>query len=286
MDLTGQVAVITGGTSGIGEQLAKDLRTRGARVVVCGLTSASFEQDGIDVKICDVRNDVQVQEFFAGVLARFGAIDILINNAGAAVYRAFEESSVEEVMDILNVNLGGPYRCAKAVLPTMIRQKRGLIVNIASIGGELIITPNAAYCGAKHGLVAWTKAVRHELGRFNIGVMAVCPDHVPTQFQDHPTFRRRDRYRRQKARLTVSAVSSAILRAMKYNRPVTYIPHWLGVVVWASQAFAWLFQPVWRRIIAKRMTELYSEIAAEERTAADSAAAFAAAPRERSFTPK
>jgi short-subunit dehydrogenase len=267
--LRGKVAIVTGGTSGIGEQVAKDLEGHGARTIACGLSAVAFPNNRIDVQVCDVRSNDQVARFVEYVLARYGTVDILINCAGFAVYRPFEESPASEVLDILDVNLGGAFRSVKAVLPTMIARRQGAIVNVASIGGELIVTPNAAYCAAKHGLVAWSKAMRYELARFNISVMAVCPDHVPTHFQDHSTFRRRDKYRKPKqASLTVERVSAAILSAIERKRTLTYVPRWLGLVVWGLSVFPRLMEPFWNRMISRRMDQVYAEIAAEQDAAA------------------
>src|SRR5260370_26385916 len=124
-------------------------------------------------------------------------VEVLIKNAGYDGYRPCEESSAAEVLDILDVNLGGAMRFAKACLPAMIRQRSGRIVNIASVAGGLIITPNAVYCAAKTGMVAWSKALRHEVARFNVAVNVVLPGLTATQFHNHPTFRRRDIYRKK-----------------------------------------------------------------------------------------
>ncbi|MBE3142947.1 MAG: SDR family oxidoreductase [Planctomycetes bacterium] len=146
------VIVITGGTSGIGKQLARDFANQGDHVVVCSDNSQSliqtqtgFEQAGlkVDTQECDVRSTEQIDLLVDYILKNYGHLDILINNAGYAVYRPFEESSVEEALDILDVNLAGAMRCAKAFLANMIERRSGRIVNISSIGGETIITPNA-----------------------------------------------------------------------------------------------------------------------------------------------
>ena len=268
------VILITGGTSGIGKQLAKDFANQGAHVVICSddlqsLAQAhvEFKQRGfkVDIQECDVRSAKRVNRLADYTLKQFGHLDILINNAGYAVYRPFEESSVEEVLDILDVNLAGAMRCAKAFLPSMIARRSGCIVNISSIGGETIITPNAVYCAAKHGMVAWSKALRYELAHFNVKVNVVCPGHTKTNFHDHPTFRRRDPYRRKDARsLTVQQVSTAVMDAIKTDRVVTYVPWWQGLVAWSLNALPFLTLPVWDRICRKRVEQLYEQIELEK----------------------
>jgi short-subunit dehydrogenase len=268
-----QVVIVTGGSSGIGKQVALDLLAAGAIVTVTGhdegrLTEAraelasSFPQ--VEAAVCDVRSASAVVRTVDGVLARRGRVDALINNAGYAVYRPFEESSVDEVVDLVDVNLSGAMRMTKAVLPGMIARRAGRIVNISSIGGEAIITPNAVYCAAKHGMVAWTKALRHELAPFGVRASVVCPGHTLTHFHDDPTFRRRDPYRGKPSRsMSADRVSRAILDAMRRDRVVTYVPAWLGLMTWTLNALPFVTRPVWDRIASRRINQLYEQIDAE-----------------------
>jgi short-subunit dehydrogenase len=275
MSFSSQVIVITGGSSGIGKQLAHDFLTRGAQVVIVSDDTAKLDRayrelqavsSGIEAVACDVRNQPQVQSMVNSVLSRYGHVDILINNAGYAVYRPFEESTVEEVTDILDVNLSGAMRCAHMFLPSMISRRSGRIVNVSSIGGEVIITPNAAYCAAKHGMVAWSKAIRYELAPFGISVNVVCPGHTKTNFHDHPSFRRRDRYRGKNSRsLAVESVSAAVFDAIERDSIVAYVPKRLSLVVWALNGFPFVTQRLWDRIAQRRVEQLYEEINSERR---------------------
>jgi hypothetical protein len=274
-NFAGKVVVVTGGTRGIGKQLAKDLLGLGAQVIICSSQPLNVEQahaelkqiaSRIDALVCDVRDTEQVNRLANHVLTRYGCIDILINNAGYAVYRPFEESSIEEVLDLVDVNLSGAMRCTKAFLPSMIARRSGRIVNISSIAGETIITPNATYCAAKHGMVSWTRAIQYELAHFNIGVNVVCVGHTKTSFHDHPTFRRRDVYRKKGARLlTVEAVSAKIIDAIRKNRVVTYVPWWQRLVVWALNALPFVTMPIWDRVMQKRIAQLYEQIEIEKK---------------------
>lgn len=270
---TEKVVVITGGSSGIGKQVAGDLLRRGAYVIICSTEQTMLEEahtelqlisHRIDSFVCDVQSTEQVFRLSQYVLERYRHIDILINNVGYAVYRPFEESSIEEIFDIVDINLFGAMRCAKVFLPNMIARRCGRIVNISSVGGEMIITPNAAYCAAKHGMVAWTKAIRYELAYYNISVNVVCPDYVRTNFQNHPTFRRRDVYRGKRVRsLTVKAISEKILDAIRRDRIVTFVPSWTRLIVWALNALPFITGPAWDRIMKKRVFQLYEQIEVE-----------------------
>jgi 2-hydroxycyclohexanecarboxyl-CoA dehydrogenase len=268
-----QVVIVTGGSSGIGKQVTRDLLAAGALVTLTGHDpvrvdaahkeiASTFPQ--VDAAVCDVRDMGQVGKTVEDVLARRGRVDVLINNAGYAVYRPFEESSAAEVLDLLDVNLAGAMRMAKAVLPGMIARRSGRIVNIASIGGETVITPNAVYSAAKHGMVAWTKALRYELGRFGIRATVVCPGHTITHFHDDPTFRRRDPYRgRQSRSMSVERVSTAILESIRRDKIMTYVPAWLGLMAWALNALPFVTRPMWDRIANRRIEQLYEQIDAE-----------------------
>jgi short-subunit dehydrogenase len=269
----GRTIVVTGGSSGIGRQVASDACACGATVVITShdeqrlrQTEAELRAAGLHIHAfcCDVRDARQVAGLVAYVEQTCGHLDILINNAGYAVYRPFEESTVDEILDILDVNLAGAMRCAKAFLPGMTSRRSGRIVNVASIGGELIITPNATYCAAKHGMVAWSKAIRYELEPFGVSVNVVCPGHTKTHFHDHPTFRRRDASRHPKRRsLSAAAVSAAILDGIRRDRVVTYVPRWHALVVWALNVFPFLSSPLWNRVSRRRIDQLYARIRAE-----------------------
>ena len=270
----GRTVVVTGASSGIGRQVAGDVSALGASVVITSHDEGRLRQTEAELRTaghrinafcCDVRDRAQVASLAQYVEQTCGHADILINNAGYAVYRPFEESTVDEVLDILDVNLGGAMRCAKAFLPGMIARRSGRIVNVSSIGGEVIITPNAAYCAAKHGMVAWSKAIRYELEPFGVAVNVVCPGHTTTHFHDHPTFRRRDADRNPRRRsLTPVAVSAAVLDAIRRDRPVTYVPGWHALLVWALRVCPLLTDPLWDRISRKRVNRLYAQIGAEQ----------------------
>jgi len=268
-----RVVVITGGSSGIGKQTARRLLERGASVVITSHDANRLEQaraelhgtsPNVDAVAFDVRISEDVTRAIGQILDRHQRIDVLINNAGYAVYRPFEESDVAEIVDLVDVNLTGAMRVAKAVLPSMIARRAGRIVNVSSIGGETIITPNAVYCAAKHGMVAWTKALRYELAHFGLSANVVCPGFTVTHFHDHPTFRRRDPYRRAGRKpMDVDVVARSILDAIEYDRLVTYVPRWQALVAWALAALPWATMPVWNRIARRRVAQLYEQMDAE-----------------------
>jgi short-subunit dehydrogenase len=199
-EFDGKLFVITGGTSGIGLALARALYQRKARIVV-----VSHQQTRIDrvladfggptskfgAFVCDIGNSDDVVKASAAIMAAYGLPDILVNNAGYATYRTFEQEALPEVERLISVNFSGAIRMTHAFLHGMIERGSGSIINVASIAGALPMTPNALYCAAKHGMVAWSKCLAMETRRFNIHVGVVCPGRVETNFFSHETFRRR-----------------------------------------------------------------------------------------------
>ncbi|MGB0126685.1 MAG: SDR family NAD(P)-dependent oxidoreductase, partial [Rhodocyclaceae bacterium] len=181
-------AVVTGGGRGIGAAIAHDLVAAGARVTLIGRSLATLQQT---VKALDKRGrvqafaaDVSEKEAVGGSLSRarakFGEVAILVNNAGQAESAPFLKTSEALWQHMLDVNLTGAYLCTHAVVPDMLHQGFGRIVNIASTAGLTGYPYVTAYCAAKHGLVGLTRALAIEFAEKNITVNAVCPGYTET----------------------------------------------------------------------------------------------------------
>ena len=158
------------------------------------------------------------------LLRQHGPPDVLINNAGFAVYRAFEQSDAAEIERLVEVNFAGHIHCTKAMLGGMIARRHGQIVNIASVAGLFTITPNALYGAAKSGIIAWSRALRVELDRYGIGVSVVCPGRVETPFFNHETFKRRKDRRETALTVSMPDVVDAVLDAIRRNREIVVVP--------------------------------------------------------------
>ena len=236
------IVVITGGSSGIGKSLARALLAAGASVTIVGHQALHLEEALEELKAvsgsvstlqCDVSDLSQVREMVARQL-EIGLPDILINNAGYATYTPVEQASSEEIEHLIGVNLVGAMYVTREFLPSMIARGRGQIVNISSVAGKLIITPNATYCAAKHGLVAWSEALRAELHRFGITVQVVCPGRVETPFFDHPSFVGRPASRITSFSVPLERVTRATMDALSSNRFLTYMPRWFWLATWMN----------------------------------------------------
>jgi 3-oxoacyl-[acyl-carrier protein] reductase len=194
IDLAGQRAVVTGGAQGFGRAITERFVASGARVAIwdrdleLAQRTAAELGDRVAAVACDVTEPAAVATACDATLAELGRIDILINNAGIAGANARTwETEVEEWRKVMRVNLDGPFLVSRAVVPHMIAQGYGRIVNIASIAGKEG-NPNAAhYSASKAGVIALTKSLGKELAGYDIAVNAVTPAAARTAIFDQLT---------------------------------------------------------------------------------------------------
>lgn len=176
-------AVITGGGSGIGAAVARQLLDQGLRVTLMGrsLERLRAQQQAlgpeVGIQACDVGDEVSVAAAFAAV----GPVDILVNNAGQVETAPLARTSLESWQRLLNVNLTGTFLCSRAVLPGMSERGFGRIVNVASTAALKGYAYVAAYCAAKHGVLGLTRALALETVKKGITVNAVCPGYTETE---------------------------------------------------------------------------------------------------------
>jgi gluconate 5-dehydrogenase len=195
-DLTGRVAIVTGGYTGIGRQIAEGLAEAGANVVICarnldGCIKASEEigkQMGVETLAlkCDVTSLNDVEKMVKDTIDKFGKIDILVNNAGIAMGGLPEDTKLEDWENVLRINLTGTFLCSREVGKVMIKAKRGKIINLASVMGfqstEVVSAP--AYVATKGAVIAFTRDLAVRWIRHNINVNAIAPGWFPTHMTD------------------------------------------------------------------------------------------------------
>ncbi len=188
-DLRGRVVVITGGSRGLGVVLARRFTAAGARVALLARDERALVRAAADVRscggeaypvVCDVRVEEQCQAAVARVVARWGRLDVLVNNAGVMQFGPLEHATVEDVHDALHTHILGPLHMTRAALPFLrsptLRASGGSrIVNVASIGGLAAAPHMLAYCASKFGLVGLSDGLRVELRRHGVLVTTVCP---------------------------------------------------------------------------------------------------------------
>lgn len=194
IDLSGRVAVVTGGAQGFGRAITERFIASGAKVAIWDMDEKLAQKTATEVGNGTKTYSVDVSDLAAVETAReqtlkdFGKIDILVNNAGVAGANATVwDTSVDEWRRVMRINLDGPFVCSKAVVPHMISRKYGRIVNIASIAGKEG-NPNAAhYSASKAGVIALTKSLGKELAGYDIAVNAVTPAAAKTAIFDQIT---------------------------------------------------------------------------------------------------
>ena len=194
IDLKNRIAVVTGGAQGIGRAATERFIASGAKVAIWDfddkLAAKTAKDLGASVKAykCDVGDFASVEKARDATIKDFGRIDILLNNAGiAGAIATTWETKVEEWRQVMRINLDGPFLCCKAVVPGMIAQNYGRIVNIASIAGKEG-NPNAAhYSASKAGVIALTKSLAKEVATKNISVNAITPAAAKTAIFDQIT---------------------------------------------------------------------------------------------------
>lgn len=179
-----RTVLITGGSRGLGLVMARMLLEQGARVAICGRDETTLERAREELERtggevlalpCDVREQVQVEALVAAVHERWGAVDVLINNAGVIQVGPLEAMTLEDFREAVDTHLWAPLYATLAVLPEMKRRGQGRIVNIASVGGKVSIPHLVPYATSKFALVGLSDGMRAELRQDGILVTTVCP---------------------------------------------------------------------------------------------------------------
>jgi len=182
-----KVILITGASSGIGKETAKKLISEGHTVYVAARRVDKMD-DLVQIGARSIKMDITIDEDIKNavetVLKEKGRIDVLVNNAGYAIYGAMEDTTIEDARRQFEVNLFGLARITQLVLPSMRKEKSGTIINMSSMGGKIYIPFGSWYHGTKHALEGWSDCLRTELKDFGIKVVIVEPGGIKTEFDD------------------------------------------------------------------------------------------------------
>jgi NAD(P)-dependent dehydrogenase (short-subunit alcohol dehydrogenase family) len=183
-DFRGKIAIVTGGSRGLGLVLGRQLASRGARVVICARDPEELEVARLDIQShggdvlaipCDLAQRDEVKRMVSQVIDEFGRIDVLINNAGTIAVGPIEAMKLDAYQYSMDTIFWSAVHTAYYVVPHMQRQGGGRIVNISSIGGKVGVPHLAPYCAAKFAVTGWSRALRGELMKDGIVVTTICP---------------------------------------------------------------------------------------------------------------
>ena len=197
--MRGRVALVTGASSGIGRALALRLAAEGMRVALVARRrddleslAAEIARDGGEACAlpCDVECAAEVAATAHAALARFGAVDLLVNNAGYGHHRAFLDWDLDDMERMMRVNYLGTLRFTKALLPGMVERRRGSLVFVASVAGKIATPDETAYCASKFAMVGLAQALSLEVEDAGVHVMVVCPGVIRTPFFDEEALSR------------------------------------------------------------------------------------------------
>jgi len=190
--LNGKVAIVTGGSRGIGLAIARALIAEGVNVTVTGRSEAHLSaarpriegagHGAVETLQADVRRFDDMRRVVDAIVARFGGLDILINNAGVGVFAGVAAMTPEQWSEVIDTNLTGVFNATHAALPHMQRRGGGFIINVSSLAGKNPFADGAAYCASKAGVNAFSEALMQEVRYDNIRVSYVLPGSVSTAF--------------------------------------------------------------------------------------------------------
>lgn len=191
MNIENKIAVVTGGTKGIGRAIAQSLLSAGAKAFICARSKSELRRaledlsayGRVEGEVCDVRSETQVRMMLEECVRLFGGVDVLINNAGIGIIgKTVEEMTAEEFEQTLQTNLFGVFYACHYAIPLMKKRGGGYIINISSLAGQNAHPQMAAYNASKFGLNGFTEALMQEVRADNIKVTAICPGSVNTYF--------------------------------------------------------------------------------------------------------
>jgi 3-oxoacyl-[acyl-carrier protein] reductase len=224
-----KVAIVTGGTRGIGRAIARRLLAEGARVAICGTRQKSVDDalgllvpnEHVFGLVADVSRLDNVRSFVDAVRQRFGTIDILINNAGAGMFRSVAEMSPEEWQRMIGLNLTGVYYCCHEILPIFIQSGGGDIVNISSLAGKNAFAGGAGYNASKFGLNGLSEAMMLDHRHAGVRVTTIMPGSVDTEFGRDGSASEADDSEKNSWKIAPDDIAEIVINVLRMPRRTT-----------------------------------------------------------------
>lgn len=251
MSFKDKIVVITGASSGIGKAAAIEFANKGAKLALVSRRKEKLEElqqflskfnTEVLVCPCDVSDKTQVKKMSDQVIEKFGRMDVLVNNAGFAIYGTVSSLSIEEIESQMQTNYLGMIYCIKNFLPVLQKQNSGHIVNVASVAASFGLPGIASYCASKSAMLGFSEGLKHELRGTKIGITVVSPIMVRTNFFDHKSFAKMPKY--SPTSLDPKTVAKAILAASESSRLEIIVPGIIRVGVWLKHTIPFVINPI------------------------------------------
>ena len=220
MNLEGKIAIVTGTGKGIGKAIALALAKTGVDVILTARTKTDLEKVEDHIRSlgrktlaiqADVSKERDVDNLIKQTLSAFGKIDILVNNAGVGVFAKVVDMEATDFDQMFATNMRGVFLCTKSVLPIMIKQRSGDIINIASLAGRNAFVGGAGYAATKWALIGFARSLMLEVREHDIRVITICPGSVDTSFDPRAPQRGKDSDRIPKAEDIAQIVVNALI---------------------------------------------------------------------------
>lgn len=256
-----KVVVITGASSGIGYVFAMDVAKAGGIPVLLARSTDKLQKLSSDILTTtgveapfysvDVTDHALVETTFKQIFEKFTKVDVLINNAGYAIFDRFIDAKVEDIEGMFQVNVFGLIACSKAVLPVMLKENNGHIINIASQAGKLATPKSSVYSATKHAVLAITNSLRMELTGTNIFVSAVNPGPIKTPFFERADVTGNYAKNVEKFMLEPEFVSRKLIELINHPKREVNLPGWMGIGTKLYQ----LFPSVVEKLAGKKLNQ-------------------------------
>ena len=260
MGFKNKVILITGASSGIGRATAIEFAKLGSNIVLVARKKDKLEKVADELKKfsistlvcqCDVSKKDQVKEMSKIVLEKFDTVDVLVNNAGFAIYGSVYDLTIDEIESQMETNYFGMIYCIKNFLPSMISKKSGHIVNVASVAASFGLPGIASYCASKFAMLGFSEGLKHELKDTGIGITVVSPIMVRTSFFDHTSFEKMPKY--SPTSLSSETVAKTIVKAANSPRLEIIVPSIVRGAVWMKNTFPYLINPILGKSFKKQL---------------------------------
>ena len=246
-----KVVIITGASSGIGAATAKRLARDGMKLTLAARREDRLKEVAAEVEslggealivVADIRHNEDIQKIIQVTLDRWGRIDVLLNNAGMGNDKSLSDTSIEKLRAEIHLNLISVIEFSQAVIPVMLKQKSGHIINVASIAGLIGLPGSTIYCATKFGVNGFSDSLHRELLGTGIRVSAFCPGFTPSEIS--PDLKAHAEGKSNAPHvpglMPVTYVANQIARLIYHPRLRVIVPRSWTFLVWLANAFPWL----------------------------------------------